>query len=552
MGIALFQQSRVVSHRKLFPNRSRREVSPISTPEPVATQLDQDTQRGFADVLRALVPTILGFACSRAAFLAVSYGSYRDTDSGLFTTAPTLIAAACALIPLALLWNPSRHLSKRTVHLITMMAIPVQVVVLVLYALIWSLHEAHAPWLLALSVFANLSYMATSFFWLRRTRGAHSDVVGVAIFGALAASEVFTYALSLLPVGASACAAALVAAAQWGCIKVARRHPLPTRLVLGSRRDGYFASPTEGSVDSRRFLAIAALGLVIMGSAVGLLRGFPFGDPIAFTPLTRLGYAVLSTATALVLLRGCVRGSRSTMTVHVWLMMQAAGTIALLLFALIPADHAVGAMFANTLNVLLVSYKWYVTVAFMSYGSHDPYYYCIGGWMAVLVPRALTRLGAVAVLGDPAHVPLTLVVAGALLLLSAQVVFVQLYRDRAACASPNPAPDTLSSGLDRLFGLQEIRTFADASNAMAREEVTHIQERFNLSKREAEVLRYYVMGHTQARIATELSIMPDTVHAHIKRIYAKCDLHSRQDFLDYMADQAASRRPSDSAAPPKA
>ena len=230
------------------------------------------------------------------------------------------------------------------------------------------------------------------------------------------------------------------------------------------------------------------------------------------------------------------------MTLHVWLLMQGAGTVALVLFALIPGDHAVGAMFANTLNALLVSYKWYVTVAFMSYGSHDPYYYCIGGWLAVLVPRALTRLGTIAFLGDPAHVTLTLVVTGALLLLCAQVVFVQLYNNQADGPSPNPAADTLSSGLNKLLGLQEIHSFAEASHAMAREEVALIQERFGLSKRETEVLRYYVMGHTQARIATELDIMPDTVHAHIKRIYAKCDLHSRQDFLDYMATQAATRR----------
>lgn len=370
-------------------------------------------------------------------------------------------------------------------------------------------------------------------------RGAHSDVVGIAVFGGLAVSEILTYGLSLLPVPLAALVAAAVSCAQLACIRAARRHPLPTTLVLGRRMDGYFAFPTEGTVDSRRFLAAAALGLVVMGGAVGLLRGFPFGAPISFTPPTRLGYLVLELGASLFLLHGCVRGSRSTMTLHIWLLMQAAGTVALLLFALLPTDHSMGAMFANTLNALLVTYKWYVTVAFMSYGSHDPYYYCIGGWMAVLVPRALARLGTIAFLGDPAHVTFTLVATGALLLVSAQVVFVQLYNNQAARASSSPAADTLSSGLDKLLGLQEIRTFADASHAMAREEVARIQELFGLSKREAEVLRHYVMGHTQARIATELAIMPDTVHAHIKRIYAKCDLHSRQDFLDYIASQTA-------------
>jgi len=35
-------------------------------------------------------------------------------------------------------------------------------------------------------------------------------------------------------------------------------------------------------------------------------------------------------------------------------------------------------------------------------------------------------------------------------------------------------------------------------------------------------------------VAEELSISPGTAHAHIKRIYAKTGLHSRQEILDYM------------------
>ncbi len=74
-------------------------------------------------------------------------------------------------------------------------------------------------------------------------RGAHSDVVGIAVFGGLAVSEILTYGLSLLPVPLAALVAAAVSCAQLACIRAARRHPLPTTLVLGRRMDGYFASP---------------------------------------------------------------------------------------------------------------------------------------------------------------------------------------------------------------------------------------------------------------------------------------------------------------------
>ena len=59
---------------------------------------------------------------------------------------------------------------------------------------------------------------------------------------------------------------------------------------------------------------------------------------------------------------------------------------------------------------------------------------------------------------------------------------------------------------------------------------------FGLTGREVEVLTLYALGHTQARVSEELKLSPNTVHTHIKRIYDKTDLHSRQEILDYIAE----------------
>lgn len=66
-----------------------------------------------------------------------------------------------------------------------------------------------------------------------------------------------------------------------------------------------------------------------------------------------------------------------------------------------------------------------------------------------------------------------------------------------------------------------------------------LQEQFMLSDRETEVLTLYALGLTQRKIADELCISPGTAHTHIKRIYAKTDLHSRQEILDYIAQYTA-------------
>ena len=53
-----------------------------------------------------------------------------------------------------------------------------------------------------------------------------------------------------------------------------------------------------------------------------------------------------------------------------------------------------------------------------------------------------------------------------------------------------------------------------------------------LSKREAEVLPLALRGRTSERIAQELFISKNTVDTHMRRIYAKCGVTSRQELID--------------------
>lgn len=56
--------------------------------------------------------------------------------------------------------------------------------------------------------------------------------------------------------------------------------------------------------------------------------------------------------------------------------------------------------------------------------------------------------------------------------------------------------------------------------------------RFKLSKRESEILPLALRGRTGERIAAELFIAKSTVDTHIRRIYGKCGVHSRQELID--------------------
>ncbi len=59
-----------------------------------------------------------------------------------------------------------------------------------------------------------------------------------------------------------------------------------------------------------------------------------------------------------------------------------------------------------------------------------------------------------------------------------------------------------------------------------------LTKRFGLSARESEILSFALRGRTNERIAQELVIAKSTVDTHLRRIYTKCGVHSRQELLD--------------------
>ncbi len=59
-----------------------------------------------------------------------------------------------------------------------------------------------------------------------------------------------------------------------------------------------------------------------------------------------------------------------------------------------------------------------------------------------------------------------------------------------------------------------------------------IAERCNLTSREAEILSYLAHGRSATYVAKELYISTETVKAHVKHIYEKLGVHSRNDLLN--------------------
>ena len=61
-----------------------------------------------------------------------------------------------------------------------------------------------------------------------------------------------------------------------------------------------------------------------------------------------------------------------------------------------------------------------------------------------------------------------------------------------------------------------------------------LRDRYRLSARETEVMEYIARGYTVARTAQELVVSENTIRTHSKRIYAKLDVHKKQELIDML------------------
>lgn len=68
-----------------------------------------------------------------------------------------------------------------------------------------------------------------------------------------------------------------------------------------------------------------------------------------------------------------------------------------------------------------------------------------------------------------------------------------------------------------------------------------VAERYHLSPRETEVLKLFATGRSAAFIAELIFVTTNTVRTHVKHIYEKCGIHSRQELIT-LIEQANGER----------
>lgn len=536
----------------------------------------------------ALWPSVLGLAFCRIGLLCGTYGNYASSDEGIFTDGSMFVSLVVFIALFIGLSAWRKTIAKPVVNMLTRVCILVQFLAILGLTFLQTQPPTSDFWRFTLSVICTFSACGSMFYWLRRMRGCASVTAAVFVFSALGLSEILVYLGTLVPTEVEYSIAALVVLLQFPCQVLARRREKACSIDSLTPETDYFGF-SANMITNRNFLIANAIGIACMGAVTGFLRGYPDGLPIPFTPVTRAAYGLLVIALCVAVVALVVHRRKNIMTVGFFLLLEVMACLALIMFSAFPGALDIGSVFATTLNALMVGFVWYITIAFMSSGWRDPYYYALAGWCVWLGSRSLARMALMASFPLADNPLLLCAVMGSLIVLSTQVVFVQFIRighmvtrqeaerewnlvqqmsqqvavevpltptcpvaSGGACVAssdPNVTAEEFGDSegpkdtlLTRIMGLDDggvSIAMAEAQQKSLEQSAREIGNQFMLSDREIEVLALYARGFTQKRVAEELYISPGTAHAHIKRIYAKTGFHSRQEILDYMEDYAS-------------
>lgn len=202
--------------------------------------------------------------------------------------------------------------------------------------------------------------------------------------------------------------------------------------------------------------------------------------------------------------------------------------------------HSLLLALVRTAHALLIVFFLFLAVADVArHSSYNPLAVYCAGWLSYVVPFAAgSVLGTLISHGAWApFVPITaawaLVVIALVLLddrsLGNQLIFAELNE-----GAEEDTPITRAIATQRAIH-GEARADGAANTALRdvlHERTARLAARGGLTEREAEILELLARGHGKARIAETFLIAENTVRSHTKHIYAKLDVHSKQELLD--------------------
>lgn len=292
--------------------------------------------------------------------------------------------------------------------------------------------------------------------------------------------------------------------------------------------------PTAQPALAERPLAPTAL-LVVVGVfmvAGGVIRGLVYtelvGGPFQGNPLQNMGTILFA---ALIFLYCALGGGRRRSFQLLWSLAAVLFFAGLLLMAFMDnSQFNIGGNIVIMGRTCLGLIYWILLCDMARMRRDVPDVMFVG--IFVLVEVLSSFLGYIAVPLAMSSLGLSLQnqsgpLVGAvafLLIITAILFFNRPRRTRCLGGEGECHPD------DRLDASKAAGASAIAADGSERRR--SLYDACHLTEREAEVAELLAAGNSQKRIAEDLQVSIGTVQSHVKNIYRKLDVHSRQEFID--------------------
>lgn len=498
----------------------------------------RQSARGLSAFLARYLPlfsiNFLGLVAVRIWIQADLYDRYTSTDSGIITIVANLMRAVLILVMLAVIAR--RGFSPKTQNVLILVSAAAMTAASALF-LLESMYPSQEL-VAAACVLAGFGIIWGGGMWMSFYVRLHPAEALLYAFLSLAASSLLGLFLGIVPKNVALLVAILMPTLS--CIAFKRAQALldardNCEQYTGPVHTTELAYDREPRTTFFRLLA----GIALFNLALGIARGFPSGAsielPLAFQALHQFGATALSLGViGWALVKGRTLKFSSLWNIAVTLIV--AGVLALA--AMSEPLAPFGAMLIAAANTFSIGLLWYSCYDIARHSSWAPYVILGLGWVAHILPRELGRAFIwVAEPHSAAAVGVTVVIVLLLALSMALLLGDSIPHERPLFADFRTSAGGVISSIRTQDAREKSSATPDAASDALTRQLEQLKRRYFLTEREHEVVALLARGRSKTAIGEKLFLSENTVKTYVKNVYAKLDVHTKQELLDRIDQQ---------------
>lgn len=477
------------------------------------TEGDKVDQQRTADTLRRIALTVgLGLCWASEELVTFRVGGLPLEDGSVYLYGAYLPLLALFGTLLALVPSLGKLLERDMAPMVALLLGVFGVLVLALFP-----HEGLA--VVSGVAFYTAGAAAVNVLWMRQFVFSGVREVRRAIVATAVATSV------LLPLWWLPDAGALLAAAILFVLS-AGAYGLVDKGEMPRHESTCVDAPSMGRGEMRRWAAPAGVCVLMMGFGFAQYTAYHYGLP----ETNPISWEVFSHILAIVLLAGAVYGARDGELTFGFKM---ATTLMLFSFVLLavlwPSIGASAALAAATDGML----ELVLLLALVEYVSARglPPIRAFGGYLAFVAGTQLVGC-ALSVLDHAFLPPASYSVVGLVLVGLLIVAAVWLLNDKTITAFLWEGQEKRERGAEANACAGRPSGSGDATKPISFDErAAAVAAAFRLTARESEIMALFAKGRSSSFIAEMFCVSNNTVRSHILHLYAKCDVHSRQELI---------------------